>query len=694
MKTKKKWYKNIGLYFDRSFSKGVFKQLLWLVGIMLMVYAVLIILSYSRLFYEKGAEGSLGRWYDVLFVLVDPGSGNPSMRSHFIIICAVLGLIIFSGMLISVISNLLERRVDSFLKGETDYKVSDHVIILGFNSSVPSLLNVIYEKYGDVFVILMSECDSEEIRDRIQAHTKSEMVKGLIIMNGIRTADDDLVRLRLSCHPREIYVIGEEGEPAHDTVSLECVKKLSQMLPPGEVECHVQIDSYTMYSVLQSVDFGDTELDNGETIKAHLNFQPFNFNEIWSQKVLATLPKKAVIEGEVSYQYLPLDGEGIGRDSRRHVHLILLGMNDMSTSLAVNAAHILHFPNFKDGDFSTCSHITFIDPSADRQGLAFRNKYRHLFSLARWRAVDAEKAFDPSSDWVDPLGSDDSKYRHLGKSNFMDIQWEFIKGDVYDDAIQDYLVVCSQNESELTTIAICYEDSEHNASVCMALPESISNNANTILVRQKESAVTIELIRKIPPEYRRIRAFGMMDECYGENLTSDKFGKLVNACYCDLDIDAAMTPDGRPVQKLINEKWDDCSITEKWSSNYSANMLFTKLRSLGFADEEQITEQGIDDVIHDEMAQDDIQRTEHNRWNTEKLLLGFAPLTKEEQEVFLPLKDEKKALRSLKEQWKDKEKKHLDICSNEVLKAVDRWVVRFDTQVNSKLWTLYQMTKE
>ena len=59
----------------------------------------------------------------------------------------------------------------------------------------------------------------------------------------------------------------------------------------------------------------------------------------------------------------------------------------------------------------------------------------------------------------------------------MDIQWEFISGNVYDDTIQTYLKHCSLNEGEITTIALCFESSELNASVCLALPVEICKTA-------------------------------------------------------------------------------------------------------------------------------------------------------------------------------------------------------------------------
>ena len=684
----KNFFRNLPLRFDRSFSKGLFRQVLWLVGIMAIVYVILAGLSGISALYSPGSEDSQGKWYDILLVLIDPGSGSSSMSTPFTILCALLGLIIFSGMLISVISNVLERRVESYTKGETDYNVSNHVVVLGFNKSVPSLLNKVHEKHKDSFIILMSEQDSENIRDWIHASVEPKVEDLLIVMNGSRVSDDDLGRLRLDKGVKEIFVLGEEGEDAHDAMSLECVKRMAILMSEcKDVECHVQIDSHTMYAVLQSVDFSDSTFsksDKTDKIGNHLKFLPFNFNEIWSQKALATIPN----------EFVPLDGTGIMGNSQKHVHLIVVGMNEMGTALAINAAHILHFPNFKEGDFSTYSHITFIDSDACHQGQAFRNRFRHLFDVARWRQVEGIECRNDGG-WIDPIADADSKspYRHLGPVNFMDIQWEFIEGDVFDNNVQEYLVECSLHEDEITTIALCDDNSEENASFCLALPESICKKANTILVRQKETSVTIDLIQQLPG-HEKIRPFGMMTECYGENLISDKYGKIVNACYSGIDIDGLLTPNRKEcTEKDIDEKWLKCSILNKWSSIYSANMLFTKLRSMGFAMMEGVTRNEIDERINQADIQDEIQRTEHNRWNTEKLLLGFSPLTKEEQDEFAPLRDQKKTMKEQKKEWTEKKMKHLDLCSNETLKVIDKYAVGFDNDVNSKLWVLYTMTK-
>lgn len=673
------------LGFDRSFSKGWGSQLVWLAGIMCFVYIVLAGISYIGHLYAGDGSGS-NRLLDILLVLIDPGSGSESMSSPLTIACALLGLIIFSGMLISVFSNVLDRRVDSFLKGETNYNINNHVIILGFNKSIPSLLKELYNNNPNSYILIMCNQDVEEIRDWIHANIENQKRKkkniedSIILMNGVRNTSDDIDRLRLKHGVIEIYILGEEDEPAHDAISMECVdiiaKKCLEDGITSRIKCHVQLDSHAMFSALQKA-----EID--KTIKENLTFLPFNFNEIWAQKVLATIPTK---------EYKPLDGTGITKNSDKHVHFIIVGMNPLSCSLAVNAAHILHFPNFKEGVFNTCSTITFIDDEATIKGKEFRSRYRNLFDLARWREVFENQCLDIDKHWIDPISDEDtiSPFKHLGPVNFMDIQWEFIEGNVFDKNIQEYVKLIATQNDTIATIALCEEESDKNTSICLSLSEATRLSANEILVRQNESDIVVETLRKAYG-FVNIRAFGMMNECYKENLISDKYGKLVNASYSGCTFDGSEEDNNK-----IESEWNKeaCTSLDKWSSIYCANMLFYKLRSLGLDTSRPLSKEEIDNATS-EKNKDIIQPTEHNRWNTERLLLGMRPLFLDE-------------FNSWKQNWKDKSNnemkpekgkmkslmKHVDICSNDVLKDVDEPAVLFDITLNEKLSAIYKLLFE
>lgn len=702
----------LGLSLDRSFSKGFSKQVGWLLLILMIAFGLLWLVSLIAGVYTPGKEDSHGRIMDILFVLVDPGSGASSMSAGFVIVCAVAGLIVFTGMLISFISNILERRVENHAKGVNNYRAKNHVVILGFNKSVPTLLNKIRATHPASHILLMTDQDVEQVRNWIHANSNDSVESYLILMSGSRNSNDNLKRLHFNNKVKEIYILGEENEPDHDAISLDCVKKIARMLPiekdsKEKVECHVQIESSTVFSTLQTVDFAKELVADGKMVKDCMVFAPYNMNEIWAQKAIGTIPIKRA-DGE--YEYRPLDGEGITAESDKHVHLIIVGMNDMSRSLAVNAAHIMHFPNYREGDFASCSHVTFIDREAFARGREFRNQYRNLFALSRWRAVMGDECADSENGWTDEFAADEfaadefaangQKYKHLGDVNFMDIVWEFIEGDVFEDSLQDYLMRCAENEKEITTIAICGDDTRRNAKLCMALPDELCEKANSIIVRQEESSLAVDIISKMPNKNGHIKSFGMTNECYSENLMSDRYGKYINLVYEEEKRkEEEKTKEGKKDtdENMVADKnldaddlWDKCEILDKWSSNHSANMLFVKLRSLGFRDEKELSKEALENVTNDNVTFLKLCRTEHNRWNTERLLLGFRFLTEEEQKFLTDLdKLDKKEKELKKKEWKKENKKHLDIVSNDRLLAIDPTAPKNDANVNRRLWDIY-----
>ena len=93
-----------------------------------------------------------------------------------------------------------------------------------------------------------------------------------------------------------------------------------------------------------------------------------------------------------------------------------------------------------------------------------------------------------------------------------------------------------------------------------------------------------------------------------------------------------------------------------------------------------------------EKNHDIIQTTEHNRWITERLLLGMRPLYKEEWDVWMAeLKSKTEA--KIKEEKKQQKNsmRHVDICSNAQLAECDPSTMKFDIELNSKLWRLYEI---
>lgn len=693
------------LKFDRSFSQSVGKQFLWLLLIMAVAFGILLLMSRFSVFYDPSLatenEETNGPLEDILFVLFDPGRGPSTMSTSFAAIVTLVGIVIFSGMLVSVICNILDRRVERYREGEADYNLSDHIVIIGFNRFVPSLIsNLCNRRNNSSYILIQTSQSMEEVRKLISIDNSTKEINRVVLQAGQHNVFDDIKRLN-PAKAKEFFIIGDDKGDAHDAINIECLQLISSLRPRteqgGKIPCHIQFESQSVYSVFQYTDFDDQ-------IKQKMNVLPFNFYEIWAQKVLVAC--QAITKNiKHPIQYVPIDSyEGIMPKSTKHVHLIISGMNDMGVSLAVEVARIAHYPNFKESEGSTRTRITIIDTDIARLKDTFMSRFVHLFSLARWRFVCednvakdsyglATKPFFATAEddsWHDPINDVESHspYKHLGPQNFMDIEWEFIESDLAKPSMQQYLRDTVADDNALITIALCQEDSDVTIRQALDIPSEILSNPNLlqVLIRQQECPALINMLATADSQkeskYAKIRPFGMMTECYEDTLIDEEYGKLIHASFSSKN---GRLPSSQDRDKL----WGRASTAGKWSSIYCANMLYTKLRFIGCSKESSTED--IKKAV--ETYSDDIIRTEHNRWNTEKLLVGFRPLYETERAMFqhVPNKDE---FDKLKNDFKDNKMAHLDICSNEQLKSFDAETIEYDKKVNLVLPEILSLVTE
>ncbi len=116
------------LHFDRSFSGKGWRQLAWLFGVIVTVFLLIYLVSFAFIFPEPSLEEwtgidkdvPMGRLLQLICLFIDPGNivEVPPYLRWFSLLVVVLGLILFCGLLISVISNMLERRVERYREGD------------------------------------------------------------------------------------------------------------------------------------------------------------------------------------------------------------------------------------------------------------------------------------------------------------------------------------------------------------------------------------------------------------------------------------------------------------------------------------------------------------------------------------------------------------------------------------------------
>ena len=683
-KSLKDFLLNPALHFDRSFSSGTGKQIGWL----LMVFLVVLGLLYAIYCLLPGEGGWGQRFSDLLFLLIDPTESD-KMPVVFTVIVDVLGLIVFGGMLISVASNILERRVEAYQNGKVFYKLCNHILIIGYNDSIPSLVRMLRTQSGlmdeDTFILIQSSKNSSEIRERLLIELDEWMVKNTIVVHGLSNSEEDIQKLNVpEC--RMVYIIGDHTLEAHDSINLESlsiVSKLWSAVHPESLEtklhCNVLFEQQTLYNIFQF-----SELD--KKIAGAVSFHPFNLHENWAKKVLV-----AGAADSRSF-YHPLEGkDGLQRDSKQHVHVIIIGMSRMGTALAVETAQIAHFPNFREEDDSTRTHITFIDSNAKEEMAFFKNRYSNVFDMMRWRYVDTKEDQDSiyslsDKSWINPIEEASSEYKHLG-SNFTDLQWEFINGRVESVAVRKYLTDAVSDESAITTIAVCLSETQQATQAALYLPDFVLRNAHQVLIYQEESDAIVRSVNN-PDDpctrYDRLSSFGLIKDAYSNDLIGDDEGKWINAYWAKEFAPADKRDDYQQAWKEKDEAWaeqlwEDLSVSNKWSSIHSANMIYTKLRSIGCTVEDDIH------VIREAMERNmqDLIFTEHNRWVTEQLLAGFRPLFAEEWKEYEKNKHPRK----------DAEKAHGNICSNKMLAKVEPESHEKDRQVTLALLEIIEHNK-
>lgn len=577
----------IKLKFDRSFSgASIFKQLFWLLILVVMTCLMFLALKPS----------GTNAW-EIVEVYLDPGNfSNADNYRWYGLLVVVGGSIFFSSMLISVLSNILERRIEAVRNGKVFYHFEKHIVILGNDEMVAGVIKKIAAQDPYCDILLQTQQEVERVSQNLHTRLSKEEEKRLTIVSARRDSLEDLAKMRIK-QAKEVYILGEEGECEPDALTLNSLKYIAQIAADdAPIKCSTQLRYQSTFTLFQTTDLP-------EQIKKHVDFHPFNFNESWARKLFV---ENKNFDSSISYKQL--DYKPITADSRKQVHLVIIGMTPMGIALAVEAARICHFPNFNTHGVKT--KITFIDTDANREMEYFIGRHRPLLSLSSYR-------FRRFSDGAEEIEA--SKLFPPADNDFLDIEWEFIEGSVAINAIQNEIDGWARNDDELLTIACCFENSAQNIAIGFYLPRSVYETASgkpsgiPILVKQSLCGDIAEVLQS-SNRYKEVKPFGMTNEGYDEQLDRIKWAKRVNHIYME----------GKVPEKFINAtidaQWVRCSITDKWSNIYNAISIPTKLRSIGIRLEDK---DSIRNLTEDEIAL--MAHVEHNRWNIEKLLAGYIP---------------------------------------------------------------------
>ena len=212
------------------------------------------------------------------------------------------------------------------------------------------------------------------------------------------------------------------------------------------IVCHLLLQSQTTLWALQNFDLP-------EAVNQMFDVYAFTMEDQWAKAAFASV-------GGRGRCCPPLDREAITEHSPKRVHLVLIGWNEATESLAIHAALVSHFPNYV-GNHQLRTRITIVDERMDERADAFIGRYHHLFDNSYYRRLDLTKE-TPRTAFHAP--------RYNGqRDEFVDIEWEFVKAGSYHPLLREKLALWAADRTQVLTVALCHADDACNANEAFCL---------------------------------------------------------------------------------------------------------------------------------------------------------------------------------------------------------------------------------
>lgn len=600
----------------------------------------LVCLGFNLLFEGPATANEMTPGGFTYMLITDPGTildsfrtdnDTPSVLIPFLCIISVVGFILFCGIMISVFSNIIQRRVDAYKNGAIRYtNLKNHIVIIGFDELMPSLVRQKC-KESQNNILILSKKDSSTVREQVSSMLTKEEEKRIIVYCGRRDSEEELSRLNLE-KAKEIYILGNRQNVGHDALNIDCLGKMRKIIKKKKQEASnmsclrqkiryffrknknenkirvtVMFDNYATFSAFQVSDLA-------EGWRESFNFTPFNFYEYWAQKVIVDHDYDGTYEEE-DISYPRIEGKAPLKGTDDTVNVIIFGITSMGVAIATQAAHYLHFSRKKTDNSLRKSRITFICANAREEMEMFYSHYSNFFEIqtSYFRDYINGKGFEEK---IQPT------YFKGNDANFLDIEFEFINGESYHPGVRDYLKRIVKDEHRRLSIFITTGNDRRDINIGMSLPEEIytSQTLTPVFVHQKSSGELLNLLQKTSNyKFKNIYPFGMIDtrlDLHSKNQS--------RAMYLNLFYSKGLSVEN--VDDEANLEWDNLSAAFQWSSLYSANSYELKLKELGLTDNKMDElEKGINDHLNE------LCEIEQNRWNVEKLLMGYRKPHKEEQ---------------------------------------------------------------
>ena len=664
----------IKLWFDRLLSKNLWKQFL-ILGVVLVVALGLsyLMLSWSGADWQQFCERKgLNKLLLPVYLLIDSNAlsniyiddegGANAVHGWMLLASSItflFGVFVFNGIIIGIITNSIERRVVNHKEGRIHYLKSGHYIIMGYDEMVSSFITHILNKDKEAYILILTAKDTIGVRELLLKSFSEKLMKRVIVNYGHRISSEAYEDIHLES-AKEVFVVGNHSNVAHDAINVECVESISRYLKgkkqkPSRITCVFKdLDTYAAFKTSEI--FNDIK-------NLEIEFIPYNFYTGWAKQVFVKRFYKDFDNPGVEYLYPLVYGEGIKPDDDKYVHLVFVGTTNFAVAFAMEAANVLHFPNADKAK----TRITFIDMNADKEKDEFITRNRHFFEVQHYIYRDLSGCKVTEEEGF--------RFEHLNRKNgeavdFLDVEFEFIKGDVFSKEVQNVISGWSDEhkKKQYLSVFLALADQRENFVMGMNMPDEVYANEVPVFIRQNRSDNFVTNLRNEDAKvegkkftysvvkngevvqkqrdarYAHIYPFGMNETAFCADNHSLKRAKLINYLYATAnhvtyEFQDISVLDSIPESKIwedANAYWKNLSVALKWSNLYGAYTMRTKQRTLRV-----MRGLDIDDMSRDYDALSDYEVeqlafVEHNRWNVEKLLMGYRKPKKDEDKYEYP----------------------------------------------------------
>ena len=607
-------------YMDRTISGGIKSQLTLLLVTIATVLAIffIIVMFFSIQLYGHEEWGE--RLWVVYNNFVDPGNqmNETAWSSRLLLgIVSFSGSILLGGVLISTISNIIERRVDVVNTGRMTYRnITQHYVLIGFNELSINMIRELYNECSSARILLMSGIEAATVRHRIQSALPIEIERQVLVYFGNIESIEELQRLNIAS-ASEVYVLGDEercGRDAKNIAIVHLVSALRGKCPDGKVmPVYVQFDSIPSYSNIQKMNL-PPEVFCIEG-KPNIFFRPFNLHENLARQLWS------LYAADSERYYDPLDYRPISitqqpdgswnATSQDYVHLVIVGFNRMGRSLLLEALRICHYANYDDclpTDERIRTRITLVDREMESQKDYFKAQFPYI------------------------------------ESQIDDIEVEYCHDDICSTAMRTRLQQWAQNKHCMLTVAICVHDPDLSLSLGLNLPHEVYQHQCRVLIRQDFNNDLSSIVDDEQGRYRYVKVFGMVDRGMKKNILQDKLALYVNYLYDCCYTDESLKQ--KEVLKKMYESygnhsadfilmnhqaqylWNKLSEPLRWANRYQLDAYSVFCRTLGYGiKRSERSPARISESMFNENLPSQVLcllvRMEKYRWNAERTVAGW-----------------------------------------------------------------------